>query len=253
MVFLRVMTPMSEGKLENAPGPKADGISAGGFSAWLRQARKALALGLGTDVDCGDCAACCSSSYFIHVKPEEAKALGAEAQGAMVPAPGMPKGHKVLPYDKRGICPMLKPSGCTVYAKRPQTCRSYDCRIFAAAGITAGGHDKAGINARVEKWVFAYPSERDREEHAAVLAAAGFIRDKAASFPGGRTPGDPSQLAVLALKAYGVFLDAGSDALGVSGTASRGRADGETAAAIVAACREFDAGKAGPDPRPHSG
>ena len=221
--------------------PMADGIEAGDFSAWLRHARKALALGLGTDVDCGDCVACCSSSYFIHVKPEEAKALGAEAQTAMVPAPGMPKGHKVLAYDKRGVCPMLKPSGCSVYAKRPQTCRSYDCRIFAAAGIAAGGHDKAGINARVERWVFAYPTDRDREEHAAVRAATAFIRDKAASFPGGKVPGDPSQLAVLALKVYTVFLRGGPP-----GT------DGETAAAIVAACRDFDAGKSGAGPGPHS-
>jgi uncharacterized protein len=242
MVFLIPMTPESQ---QDGSAPSIDGIPAGEFSAWLRHARKALALGLGTDVDCGDCAACCSSSYFIHVKPEEAKALGPQAQGALAAAPGMPKGHKVLAYDKRGVCPMLKPSGCSVYAKRPQTCRSYDCRIFAAAGIPAGGHDKAGINTRVERWIFAYPAERDREEHAAVRAAAAFIRDKAASFPGGRVPGDPSQLAVLALKAYAVFLMGKGASSNGSGHASGGRSDGETAAAIVAACRDFDGGKTG--------
>ena len=259
MVLLRVMASENHddfpGRFPGAfpdrfPDNKAAGIPAGEFSAWLRQARKALALGLGTAVECGDCVACCSSSYFIHVNPEEAKALGADAQSAMAQAPGMPKGHKVLAYDKRGVCPMLKPSGCSVYAKRPQTCRSYDCRVFAAAGIAAGGPDKAGINARVERWVFAYPTERDREEHAAVRAATAFIRDKAASFPGGRVPGDPSQLAVLALKAYGVFLNEGIPARSGSGAEIRGRTDVETAAAIVTACRDFDAGKTGPDPRP---
>jgi hypothetical protein len=164
----------------------------------------------------------------------------------------MPKGHKVLAYDKRGVCPMLRPSGCSVYAKRPQTCRSYDCRIFAAAGIAAGGHDKAGINARVDRWIFTYPTERDRDEHDAVRAAAAFIRDKAASFPGGRAPGDPSQLAVLALKAYAVFLRGGAASSHGSGHVSGSRSDGETAAAIVASCRDFDAGKPGADPRPHS-
>jgi hypothetical protein len=139
---------------------------------------------------------------------------------------------------------MLKPSGCAIYAKRPQTCRSYDCRIFAAAGIPAGGHDKAGINARVERWRFAYPSERDREEHAAVRAAAAFIRDKAGSFPGGRVPGDPSQLGVLALKAYAVFLTDGATASAGErrGPKERSDSDSDIAAAIVAACRDFDAG-----------
>lgn len=236
----------------SAEEPSAQGIlSAGDFSAWLRHARKALSLGLGTDVDCGECAACCSSSYFIHVKPDEAKALGAAAQGALVPAPGMPKGHKVLAYDRQGLCPMLQPSGCAVYAKRPQTCRSYDCRIFAAAGIPAGGRDKAGINARVDRWRFTYPSERDREEHAAVRAAAAFIRDKAGSFPGGRVPADPSQLGVLALKAYAVFRkDAAAAASDGGGRRPDERSDPEIADAIVKACRDFDAGRTAADPPP---
>lgn len=218
-------------------------LSAGAFSAWLRQARKALSRGLGTEVDCGDCVACCSSSYFIHVKPEEAKALEAAAQGSLVSAPGMPKGHKVLAYDKQGLCPMLKPSGCAIYAQRPQTCRSYDCRIFAAAGILAGGHDKAGINARVNRWRFTYPTELDWEEHTAVRATAAFIRDKPGSFPGGRVPGDPGQLAVLALKAYAVFLKAGAAASEGEGVDPNDSSDLEIANAIVRASRAFDAGE----------
>ena len=246
MVLLLDMAP---DKHDDDPGPRAEGFPAGDFSAWLSHARKAIALGLATDVDCGDCAACCSSSYFIHVKPEEAKALGPEAQGAMAAAPGMPKGHKVLAYDKRGVCPMLKPSGCSVYAKRPQTCRNYDCRVFAAAGIAAGGREKAGINARVEGWIFSYPTPRDRQEHDAVRAATAFIRDKAGSFPGGRVPGDPGQLALLALKAYGVFLTGEAATPDGTGHASGARSDRETAAAIVAACRDFDAGETGAGPR----
>lgn len=243
MVLLPDMAPENH---DAVPGPRAEAFPAGDFSAWLSHARKAIALGLGTDVDCGDCAACCRSSYFIHVKPDEAKALGPEAQGALAAAPGMPKGHKVLAHDARGVCPLLKPSGCSVYAKRPQTCRNYDCRIFAAAGIAAGGREKAGINARVEGWVFSYPTARDRLEHDAVRAATAFIRDHAGSFPGGRVPGDPSRLAVLALKAYGVFLAGGAGPPEGSGQASGGLSDLETAAAIVAACRDFDAGPDGP-------
>lgn len=250
MVFL---PGMALDKHDEVPSSKAEGFPAGDFSAWLSHARKAIALDLGTDVECGDCAACCRSSYFIHVKPEEAKALGSEAQGVLAAALGMPKGHKVLAYDKRGACPLLKPSGCSVYSKRPQTCRNYDCRIFAAAGIAAGGHEKAGVNARVGSWIFSYPTARDRQEHDAVRAATAFIRDHAGSFPGGRVPGDPGQLAVLALKAYGVFLTGGSGQPEGSGHASGGRSERETAAAIVAACRDFDMGVAGSAPRPRPG
>jgi uncharacterized protein len=249
MVLLLDMAP---DKHDDLPSPRAEGFPAGDFSAWLSHARKAIALGLGTDVDCGDCAACCRSSYFIHVKPEEAKALGAEAQKALAAAPGMPKGNKVLTFDEKGACALLKPSGCSVYAKRPQTCRNYDCRIFAAAGIAAGGDEKAGINARVESWIFSYPTARDRQEHDAVRAATAFIRGNAGSFPGGRVPGDPGQLAVLALKAYGVFLTGEAAPPGGTGQASSVRSDGETAAAIVAACRDFDAGETGAGPSPHS-
>ena len=40
-------------------------------------------------------------------------------------------------------------------------------------------------------------------------AAARFVRDNAAAFPGGAVPDDPAQLAVLAVKVAGVFLPGG--------------------------------------------
>jgi Fe-S-cluster containining protein len=182
-------------------------LPAGDFSRWLRQTRDALRHRAAVEVACGECAGCCTSSYFIHINPEEAAALGRVRKELLVAAPGLPEGHVLLGYDSGGRCPMLAKGKCSIYEHRPQTCRSYDCRVFAAAGILAGGSDKAEINRRVRRWRFAYPTERDREEHRAVRAAASFIRDHAESFPGGRVPTDPSQLAVLAIKAYEVFLD----------------------------------------------
>jgi Fe-S-cluster containining protein len=212
-------------------------LPAGGFSAWLRHARSALLTEGGTDVACGACVGCCSSSYFIHIRPEERDALSRIATDIPVAAPGLPKGHVLLGYDQKGICPMLVEGKCSIYAHRPLTCRQYDCRVFAAAGIAAGGADKARINERVRRWRFGYPTQGDRDEHLAVQAAATFIREHAECFPGGRTPSDPSQLAVLALKAYGVFLR------GDGGSAAAGPPVAETAVAeaVVAACREFDA------------
>lgn len=89
---------------------------------------------------------------------------------------------------------------------RPQTCRSYDCRVFPAAGLDAGGKERSLINERVRRWRFAYPSQIDRAEQAAVEYAAGFLRQHAALFPEGFVPSNPAQLAILAIKVYEVFL-----------------------------------------------
>lgn len=133
-----------------------------------------------------------------------------------------------MEYRDNGLCPMLQDGNCSIYEHRPQSCRDYDCRIFAAAGIAAGGHDRQVINDRVREWEFTYASDEELRLHEAVRAAAAFIRTNGESFPGGRGPTAPAGIAVLALKSYGVFLsDEPRDAL-------------ETARAIVAASRAFD-------------
>lgn len=210
-------------------------IAAGDFSTWLAQARSALIDGAGTDVACGECVGCCSSSYFIHLRPAESRALPRPVQELLAPAPGMSGGDRVIGYDARGRCPLLAEHGCTIYADRPHTCRAYDCRLFAAVGMLAGGEDKAAINRRIARWRFAYPTARDRQEQRAVKAAA-FIRRHARAFPGGRVPVNPSQLAVLAIKVYEVFT-AGDGVSPQPPTPS----PAELAQAVIAACRRFDA------------
>jgi len=123
---------------------------------------------------------------------------------------------------------MLQDGNCSIYEYRPQSCRDYDCRIFAAAGIAAGGDAKQVINNRVRQWEFTYASEEELRLHESVRAAATFITTKGESFPGGRRPMAPTGIAVLALKAHGVFLT------------QEKRDDLETARAIVAASRAFD-------------
>jgi hypothetical protein len=124
-------------------------LQAGDFSCWLRQVRDAIRHGAGIDVACGECVGCCTSSYFIHIKPEETAALGRIRKELLVAAPGLPKGHVLMGYDSNGRCPMFANGKCSVYEHRPQTCRIYDCRVFTAAGILAGGPDKVEINKRV--------------------------------------------------------------------------------------------------------
>jgi hypothetical protein len=129
-------------------------------------------------------------------------------------------------YRENGHCPMFDGRGCSIYSDRPDTCRTYDCRVFTAAGIPAGGDDKSVINERVASWRFEYPTETDRREQRAVTAAANFLRQHPVRFPGGHVPSRASDIAVLAVKTYEVFLDEPGDAR-------------ETAAAIVAAARNF--------------
>lgn len=125
---------------------------------------------------------------------------------------------------------MINAGKCSIYRERPQTCLDYDCRIFTAAGIDAGGADKAAINQRVREWRFTYPTPADTVAHGAVQSAASFIQERGTSFPG-RVPTAPTGIAVLAIKVYAVFLDPDIQA----------RSDREIAGAIIDASREFDA------------
>ena len=181
-------------------------VPAGAFSTWLRRTRSARLNDGGADVPCGDCTACCTSSYFIHIAPEETATLARIPEQLLFPAPGQPKGNVLMGYDKNGHCPMLINNRCSIYEHRPQTCRTYDCRIFPAAGIAVSEPEKALIARRAQLWKFDYPTPRDRSEHAAVQAAATFLSERAECFPNG-VPKHSTQLAVLAIEVYEVFLE----------------------------------------------
>ena len=202
-------------------------LPAGNFSEWLRAMRAALAGGPGMDVACGDCVGCCTSSYFIKVRSHEAVALRHIPAEHLVPAPGDP-GTRLMGYDAAGHCPMFRDGGCSVYAHRPETCRIYDCRIFTATGMDAGS-GRTTINQRIASWGFEYPQEADRQEQRAVRAAADFLRQHPVRFPDGQIPSRPSDIAVLAVKSYTVFLGERPE-------------DSAAAAGIIAACRAFDTG-----------
>jgi uncharacterized protein len=201
------------------------GLPAGNFSEWLRAMRKALAGEGGMDVACGDCVGCCTSSYYIKVRSKESRALAAIDPRHLDPEPTA-AGDRIMGFDSNGHCHLFANGGCSIYADRPDTCRTYDCRVFAAVGMPAGGDDKAVINERVARWRFDYPSESDRREQDAVRAAADYLRQHPVRFPNGRVPSRPSDIAVLAVKTYRVFLDPPAN-------------DPEIVRAIIEANREF--------------
>ena len=219
---------------------------AGGFSDWLRQTRVAHQTDAAVDVPCGDCVACCTSSYFIHIRPDETGTLSRVPPELLVPAPGAPRGHVVMGYDQRGKCPMLEERRCSIYEDRPLTCRTYDCRVFAAAGIEA---DRPAITARARTWAFECATDDERCAQVAVRAAARFLRAHPDCFVGGAQPDNPAHLALLAAKVYEVFL-VGKDKCGAPARASsHAGADAETAAAVIAVAEAFEAGRVRPDGR----
>jgi uncharacterized protein len=221
-------------------GAAADELVAGEFAAWLAAMRRALRHVADSDVPCGDCCACCSTSHFVHIGPDERETLVRVPRQLVFPAPGMPAGHVLLPYDEHGRCPLLDGRGrCSIYAHRPLTCRTYDCRVFAAAGIDA---DREAITRRARRWLFSCPAPGDAAQLAAVRAAARWIPAHAAAFPGGAVPDDPADLAVLAVRVADVFLP--------GGPASDGADDASIAAAVVRAADEGGAGGPSASPSP---
>jgi hypothetical protein len=134
-------TPEPYGRSDRG-GPTGDGdriehedLPAGEFSAWLHGMQRALRSERGSEVPCGGCTACCTSSPFVHIGPDEVETLARIPSELLFPAPRMPVGHVLLGYDDHGRCPMLTDDRCSIYENRPRTCRTYDCRVFPATGL----------------------------------------------------------------------------------------------------------------------
>ena len=212
---------MTTGSERPVDEPRA--LPAGRFSDWLRAMRRSLAGHAGMDVACGDCRGCCVSSYYVKVRDHETEAIAHIGEANLQPGPA---GSRLMGFRANGHCLMLRDGNCSIYTHRPETCRTYDCRVFAAAGLDAGP-DKPVINERVARWRFEFPTAADRAEQRAVAAAAAYLRQHPVRFPGGHVPSRPSEIATLAVKCYLVFMETPRD-------------DAEIRAALIEAAREFD-------------
>jgi hypothetical protein len=197
---------------DRRPEPRDDApLDAGAAGPWAARTIDALEGRAEADVPCGTCVACCSSRQFVHIEPDEVDALAHVPVELRFPAPGLPAGHVVLPYDAAGRCPMLGDHGCTIYDHRPRTCRIYDCRIFTAAGL-APDDDQPLIAAQVRRWRFTErpgaDGERDRLVLEAVRATAGTLLDPAAH-PDGRVPPRASHVAAMAVGLHELAIEPG--------------------------------------------
>ena len=176
-------------------------VAAGSFAAWARDAQEVLRTGGTSDVPCDGCTACCRSSQFVHIAPDETDTLAHVPKALLFPAPGLPRGHALLGYDERGHCPMLVDDRCSIYEHRPRACRTYDCRVFAATGTQLT--DTPLVAERLTHWQFDVDTDADRAHSDAVRAAHAFV------FSDER---DPSRRAVLAIAIHDLFVDGETDA-----------------------------------------
>ena len=203
---------------------------AGDFQSWLQDTVNAFSSGQGACVPCGDCKACCRAGYFIPVHRQECSTRAVIPARLLVTPPAHcdDGNYQLISTTRRGHCALLKEGACSIYRERPQTCRDYDYRLFAASGLLSGHGE---IDQQIARWRFHYGNEESRRAHAAIRATARFVIDHARAFPGGRVPQRPADIAVVAIKSHRVFLDA---------TVQSGAPEA-IARAIVQACRTFDA------------
>lgn len=208
--------------------PEAPTLDAGDFIEWLGRFLTSLSSGAGMTVECGDCRACCRAGFFIPVGPEEASSRKAIPSQLLVDAAGAGSpGHQLVAITPSGDCALLRGNECSIYASRPRACREYDCRLFAAAGISAGIE---AIDRQARRWRFRYADAASERAHQATRAAAAFLREHRSAFPGGRAPDRPADIALVAAKAHHVFLAPDGAA-----------APQAIARQVIEACRQFEA------------
>jgi hypothetical protein len=207
---------------------------AGSFGEWLATMRAVLRGEQVADVPCDGCIGCCVSSYVIPLRPTDKTALAAvPARYLGLPVEGLAR----MRYRDDGTCPMLEAKRCTIYADRPQTCRDYDCRIYAATGLLPDG-ERPVIRDRVLEWRFGFGSELESAQYTALRRAARFIRDHAALIPPGARPASTAAVAVLAVKVWPLF--ASTDTSNEKGDEPEDPSPHEQARRVLEAARAFD-------------
>lgn len=202
---------------------------AGEFSHWLHGMQDAITTGRGMEVPCGTCQACCQSGYFVPVRTTEKTTLAVIPSRLLITMPGTSSSSdQMIAITRKGDCALFRSGMCSVYHKRPQACREYDCRLFAATGIRTG-HE--AIDRRINGWRFRYGTAEAKCIESAMKQSADFITRYPQAFPGGRAPTRAAEVAIAAFKTYTVFLE----------SAARNLPEKVIANRIVQASRHFDA------------
>jgi len=187
-------------------------VDAGRFSVWLDAILQVLRKEETSDVPCGSCTACCTSSQFIHIAPDERDTRAVIPGNLLFPAPRLPAGHVLMGCDERGHCPMLIDEACSIYEHRPRTCRTYDCRVFAASGLELDDLTKSEMNDRVRRWQFRLVDGIDRARLDAVRSAAMLVAELEPGF-------DTTERTLAAIEIHDQFLAVDPDGEGCTAAA----------------------------------
>jgi Fe-S-cluster containining protein len=78
-------------------------------------------------VPCGSCQACCRREWII-LDPAAGDVIELYETEDVVDA-RTGKDAKALAHKTNGDCLYLGAAGCTIHSRRPQVCRSFDCRV----------------------------------------------------------------------------------------------------------------------------
>jgi Fe-S-cluster containining protein len=141
---------------------------------------------------------------FIHIGPEEVETIRRIPKKLLSRAPGFPRGHVLLGYGDQGQCPMLVDGECSIYEYRPQTCRDYDCRVFAGTGLAVDEPNQPEIAHRIGAWRFRY-TEEGHALQTALQRALSFLQGNRDRFPKGSLPSQPGPVAATAVRIYKLF------------------------------------------------
>lgn len=101
------------------------------LTSWMHNTDKVLRReSPGSDVPCGSCTKCCKGwmiSLHAHENPDEYDTDGVDSAG-----------QPVLRRQENGNCVYLIDEKCTIYDRRPETCRMFDCRVYRIASGRPG-------------------------------------------------------------------------------------------------------------------
>ncbi len=143
--------------------------------------------GADADVPCGSCNACCRSGLHIDLQSWESD-IGLDVE--------IREGMRLLRMNADGSCVHLVDNQCNVRDHRPISCRTYDCRDFAAARTRHNGPHVAPVNEVIGMWDPEFKSAEDQE----VWTALGMLVIE--NFSKGMEPDAGFLIAILGYKAH---------------------------------------------------
>ena len=142
-------------------------LDAGDFLAWVTGMQAALRSEQSSPT-CNSCAACCRSSQFIHIAPDETDTLAHIPAELLFPRRSARPATSSSATTNAGIarCWSTTSARSTSIAHRPVAPTTV--RVFPAAAVEIEDAAKAHLAQQTRRWRFSYPAPDDRRRHDAV-------------------------------------------------------------------------------------